>query len=131
MYQVNPCFHILLLFFGRAHGIQKFPRQRSNLHHTSDPIHSSDNTRFLASEPPGNSSIYYFFLQRLWCHPCPLGLRLDSSGFFSPLQNGTNLIFQPYSPLLPNPLQSGLSLIKRFCFLWPVERAQASGPDKP
>ena len=34
-------------FFGRFCSIQKFPGQGSNLHYSSDPSHSSDNTRSL------------------------------------------------------------------------------------
>ena len=36
-------------FFGHAHGLQKFPGQGSN------PHHSSDNARSLTTRPPGNS----------------------------------------------------------------------------
>ena len=34
-------------FFGHAHGMQKFPGQGSNLHHSSSHSHSSDNARAL------------------------------------------------------------------------------------
>ena len=36
-------FVFIFCFFGQACGMQKFPVQGSNLHHSSDPSHSSDN----------------------------------------------------------------------------------------
>lgn len=35
------------LFFGRAHGMQKFCAQGQNLGHDRDPSHSTDNARSL------------------------------------------------------------------------------------
>ena len=43
--------------------MQKFPGQGSNTHHSSDPNHSSDNTRSLTLRPPGNSQMYYFVVR--------------------------------------------------------------------
>ena len=37
----------IYLVFGHAYGMKKFPGQRSILHHSSDPSHSSDNGRSL------------------------------------------------------------------------------------
>jgi len=42
-------------FFFQTHGMWKFPGQESNLHHSSDPSHSSDNTRSITARSPGNS----------------------------------------------------------------------------
>ena len=42
-------------FFGLAQGMWKFPGQRLNLRHSSDPSHSSDNAKSLTAKPPGNS----------------------------------------------------------------------------
>ena len=36
-------------FFGHVHSMWKFPGQRSNPHHTSDPNRCCDNTRFFFS----------------------------------------------------------------------------------
>ena len=44
-----------MLVFGRAHGMQEFLGQGSNLHH------SSDNAESLITKPPGNSSATFFF----------------------------------------------------------------------
>ena len=46
----------IFFFFCCAGGMQKFPDQGSNLYHSSDPSHGSDNTRSLTHEPPGNSN---------------------------------------------------------------------------
>ena len=43
------------LFVCHTYCMQKFPGQRSNLWHSSDPSHSGDNTRSLTCWPPGNS----------------------------------------------------------------------------
>ena len=40
------CLFVCLVFL-TTHGLQKLPGQRLNLHHGSDPRHSSDNTRSL------------------------------------------------------------------------------------
>ena len=41
--------------FGHIHGMQKFPGQGSNPHHSSDLSHRSDDVRSLTARPPGNS----------------------------------------------------------------------------
>ena len=48
--------YIFFFFFCCAGGMQKFPDQGSNLYHSTDPSHGSDNTRSLTHEPPGNSN---------------------------------------------------------------------------
>ena len=53
-HSLNVCpFNFLFVFsfvFGCAHGMQKFPGQGSDLHH------SSDNAGSLTTKPPGNST---------------------------------------------------------------------------
>ena len=43
----NKCFFFLFLGGGHAYGMWKFPGQGSNLSHSCDPSHSSDNARLL------------------------------------------------------------------------------------
>ena len=38
--------------------MQKFPGQEWNLHHSTDPSHSSDNTRSLTARPLGNKYVW-------------------------------------------------------------------------
>ena len=45
----------MLLLSGCEHGLQKFPGQGSNPHHSCYQSHSSDHARSLITEPPGNS----------------------------------------------------------------------------
>ena len=40
-------FYFILFFIGLTLGTKKFPGQRSNLWHSSNHSHSSDNTRSL------------------------------------------------------------------------------------
>ena len=47
-------FACLLVCFGCVHGMQTFPSQRSNPHHSSNLSHSSDNAGSLTARPPGN-----------------------------------------------------------------------------
>ena len=42
-------------------GMGKFPGQGTNLHHSSDPSHISDNARYLTVRLPGNSSDSYWW----------------------------------------------------------------------
>ena len=44
------------LFFGHAHGIQKFPSQGSNPSHSSNLSHTRDNAKSLTTRPSGNSN---------------------------------------------------------------------------
>ena len=53
-------------FFGHSRGIWKFLGQGSNLSHSSDPSHTSDNARSLTTRPPENSSITFFFFFYPW-----------------------------------------------------------------
>ena len=49
------------VFFGHACVTQKFPGWGSNLHHSSDSSHSSDNGRSLTTRPPGTFPVFSFF----------------------------------------------------------------------
>ena len=53
-------FFFFFFFFAHAFGIQKFPGEGLNLHHSNDPSHSSNNTGSLTTRPQGNFSIYFF-----------------------------------------------------------------------
>ena len=50
----------LFFIFGHAPGMLKFSGQQSNLHHISDPSHSSDNARSLNHWAARNSSLCIF-----------------------------------------------------------------------
>ena len=45
-------------FFDLLWGMWKFLGEGSNSSHGSDPSHSSDNTKSLPAEPPGNSKLH-------------------------------------------------------------------------
>ena len=53
---------VALLLFGHTHGIQKFPRQGPNPCEGSDLSHRSENSRFLISKLPRNSTLQIFKL---------------------------------------------------------------------
>ena len=55
---------LLFFFFGHALGMQKFPGQGSNPHHSSDPNYSNDNAGSSTAKPAGNSQNTWFLLKR-------------------------------------------------------------------
>ena len=71
---ISQCTHISthhivhlkhMQFFGRTHGMQKFPGQGTN------PSHSSDNAKSLTTRPPGNSQTYATFSSS-YSHTCSI-----------------------------------------------------------
>ena len=51
-------FYFFIFIFCEAWGIGRFPGQGSNLSHSYNPSHCSDNAESLAARPPGNSKIF-------------------------------------------------------------------------
>ena len=69
-----PYFLSFFFFFGCTQGMWKFPAQKMNLHHSSNPRCSSDNSRFLphyATRELQCGPFLSSLLQKRFGKPCP------------------------------------------------------------
>ena len=100
-FKVCASYMYLFLFFsggrGHTHGMQKFPGQGSDPHHSRNQSYSNDNTRSLTHCATGNSCIYFFNIPKIYL-PVPYWEKNASSSWRKPKLNISTMTVIFYKP---------------------------------
>ena len=113
----------LFIYFGHTGGRQKFPGQGSNLHHSSNPSHTSNNAGSLTWSATRELHGVFCFLFWYFTSLDPISLHL-SILFFYAFQNKCRVYFA-----LSTSLTTVQHLLHFFLFFWPhLQPAEVCGP---